>query len=457
MIRKATRADRSRISEIRFAVRENRPSNPVLIELLVDWLFDNSTFWVWEEDGAIQGFSAADPRDGSICALFVHPSYERRGIGRALLPLACDVLKETGHATAVLTTEAGTRGERFYRTDGWTEVGRKEDSQIIFQKNLLGSWHFKLRPQTDGLIIRPATTTDRPRLRQAIIELQNYERTLHTTRLPGEQVADAYLDWMLGRAKTKGAVLIADSNGIFAGFVAGWIEETGNVGETPDSNRVGYISDICIMPGFRGRRIATQLLKGIERHLARFGIARIRINSLAENKSARVSYEHAGFAQYEIVYEKTLGTAATRTALRPARPEDFDYCARLYFEGMEKIIKELNLDGAAQIAGFRQRWDVKQVRIVTLDGADTGWLQSFVKDDALFLGQLFVDGSLRGQGIGTELVKGLIGEAACAGLAVTLEVAKINPALRFYERLGFRATHEDEHKFYMRRDLRAPS
>ena len=31
----------------------------------------------------------------------------------------------------------------------------------------------------------------------------------------------------------------------------------------------------------------------------------------------------------------------TRTALRPARSEDFDYCGRLYFEGMENIIKEL--------------------------------------------------------------------------------------------------------------------
>ena len=139
MIRKATRADLPRISEIRFAVRENRLSNPASIGPVVDWLFDNSTFWVWEEDGAIQGFSAADPRDGSIFALSVHPSYERRGIGRALLPLACNVLKESGHAIATLTTEAGTGAERFYRIDGWAEVGRKEDGQIVFQKSLLGS------------------------------------------------------------------------------------------------------------------------------------------------------------------------------------------------------------------------------------------------------------------------------------------------------------------------------
>ena len=86
------------------------------------------------------------------------------------------------------------------------------------------------------------------------------------------------------------------------------------------------------------------------------------------------------------------------------------------------------------------------------DGTDISWLQSFAKDDALFLGQLFVDGALRRQGIGTEVVKGLIEEAARASRAVTLGVVKTNPALRLYERLGFRTTHEDARKFYMRRD-----
>jgi hypothetical protein len=79
----------------------------------------------------------------------------------------------------------------------------------------------------------------------------------------------------------------------------------------------------------------------------------------------------------------------TRPALRPARPEDFDYCARLYFEGMEKVIKE-NME--AQAAGLRQRWDVTQVR-----GMDIGWLQSFEKDNTLFLVQLFVEAAMRGR------------------------------------------------------------
>src|ERR1700693_2364890 len=85
---------------------------------------------------------------------------------------------------------------------------------------------------------------------------------------------------MLGRAESCGAVLVAESNSIFVGFVAGWIEQNESIGETPDSHRGGYISDICVMTAFRGRRIAIRLLEEIERHLVGFGIARIRINSL---------------------------------------------------------------------------------------------------------------------------------------------------------------------------------
>jgi hypothetical protein len=36
---------------------------------------------------------------------------------------------------------------------------------------------------------------------------------------------------------------------------------------------------------------------------------------------------------------------------------------------------------------------------------------------------------------------------------MTLAVVKINPAKRLYDRLGFRVAHEDDRKFYMRREL----
>lgn len=138
MIRKATIADRPRITEVRLAVRENQLSRSSVakVDQVSDWIFANGTFWVWEEADAVQGFSVADPRDGTIFGLFIHPDYEGRGIGRALLPKACEDLWAAGFAAAKLTTGAGTRAERFYRTNGWQETGRQDDGQIIFEKPL---------------------------------------------------------------------------------------------------------------------------------------------------------------------------------------------------------------------------------------------------------------------------------------------------------------------------------
>jgi ribosomal protein S18 acetylase RimI-like enzyme len=74
-----------------------------------------------------------------------------------------------------------------------------------------------------------------------------------------------------------------------------------------------------------------------------------------------------------------------------------------------------------------------------------------MNDGALFLAQLFVDGPFRRRGIGSEVVRVLIEEAAQAGKALTLGVVKTNPAIGLYKRLGFRITHDDDRKFYMRR------
>jgi ribosomal protein S18 acetylase RimI-like enzyme len=116
------------------AVKENVLSRPEKITATVERLIDREGFWVFEEAGAILGFSSADPGDGSIFALFIDPAHEGRGVGQALLAAACASLARDGHAVAQLTTGTGTRAERFYRLNGWTEVGRTDDGQLIFQK-----------------------------------------------------------------------------------------------------------------------------------------------------------------------------------------------------------------------------------------------------------------------------------------------------------------------------------
>jgi GNAT superfamily N-acetyltransferase len=140
------------------------------------------------------------------------------------------------------------------------------------------------------------------------------------------------------------------------------------------------------------------------------------------------------------------------TVLRPARPDDFDFCARLYFSGMARDHPAVEARYGRATANLHERWDVAEVEIITSDGADVGWLQKSIQGDALYLEQIFIDAASQNRGIGTGIINRLIDKAKQDGRPVTLGVVKTNPALRLYERLGFRITHEDDRKFYMRRD-----
>ncbi len=134
LIRRATRDDIPRIMEIRAGVRENRLRDPSRVTVEdVCWFVDNPGIFVWIEDGKIVGFSAADPRNSNIYALFVEQAYEGRGIGRALLERACNVLVEAGCSRMWLTTWPGTRAERFYRRAGWHVVGT-DDGNLVFER-----------------------------------------------------------------------------------------------------------------------------------------------------------------------------------------------------------------------------------------------------------------------------------------------------------------------------------
>src|SRR6185503_6806892 len=134
IIRRATDADRDRISEIRFAVKENilRDRSRVTYDMIT-WFIDNPGIWLWEEDGKVLGFSAGEKRDGTSWALSIDPRHEGRGIGRALFARALDSLRDAGHTTGSLTTQPGSRADRFYRRWGWKVLGTTDRGERIFE------------------------------------------------------------------------------------------------------------------------------------------------------------------------------------------------------------------------------------------------------------------------------------------------------------------------------------
>jgi GNAT superfamily N-acetyltransferase len=137
--------------------------------------------------------------------------------------------------------------------------------------------------------------------------------------------------------------------------------------------------------------------------------------------------------------------------LREACIEDFEFARALYFETMRWVIERLfGWDQAREEDNFEQFFKLDEVRVIQSDGRDAGWFQERLTAEAIYLGSLYIAPAMQRRGIGTQILRGVLERAASQSKAVTLAVVKINPALHFYEKHGFRITGEDRHKFYLR-------
>ena len=140
--------------------------------------------------------------------------------------------------------------------------------------------------------------------------------------------------------------------------------------------------------------------------------------------------------------------------LRAYEARDFDFARRLYFETMRWAIERVfGWDEARQNASFAEWFKPEEVSVITADGFDVGWLQKRLDDDGILLGSIYVAPPMQRKGIGSAVIQTLLQLGKEKSKPVTLAVMKVNPARTLYERLGFRITHEDEYKVYMRADL----
>jgi GNAT superfamily N-acetyltransferase len=143
----------------------------------------------------------------------------------------------------------------------------------------------------------------------------------------------------------------------------------------------------------------------------------------------------------------------TMIALRPARSDDYEFTKQIYYDTMRGIIEQLfGWDREREDKKFAAQFKLEDVRIITADGRDVGWIQTLPLEDSLYLGQFYVIPALQRRGIGSEILRRLIAEARGQGKAMTLSVVKINPVRKLYEAHGFRITHDDEYKYHMRLD-----
>ena len=135
IIREANIGDIKQIQVVRNAVKENTLSNPNLVtdEDCKIFLTERGKGWVCEINNQIIGFSIADLKDNNIWALFVHPDFDKRGIGRQLHDIMLNWYFSQTDKTVWLGTAPNTRAETFYKKAGWKAAGTHGKGEIKFE------------------------------------------------------------------------------------------------------------------------------------------------------------------------------------------------------------------------------------------------------------------------------------------------------------------------------------
>ena len=143
----------------------------------------------------------------------------------------------------------------------------------------------------------------------------------------------------------------------------------------------------------------------------------------------------------------------SRVTLRAAQPADAAFLGDVY---ASTRVEELALTDwsderktafcrqqfTAQDAHYRQHYPSAQYSIIERDGVAAGRLFVDRWEKEIRIMDIALLPDHRGAGIGTGLLRELQEEARAAGKALSIHVEKFNPALRLYERLGFRGKED---------------
>lgn len=156
--------------------------------------------------------------------------------------------------------------------------------------------------------IRQFVAEDLPALKNCFVELQEFERELVSHRLPGEEIADRYIQALLQRKKENSAeIFVAEVEGKAVGFLSVLLSEKLDA-DLNEPIELAYLSDIVILKEYRKFGIGEALVKRAEQYAVSKNAMYLSANVLANNMGGRALYGKAGFNEYELFMLKKLPT-----------------------------------------------------------------------------------------------------------------------------------------------------
>ncbi len=261
---------------------------------------ENTTGFVWIEDGRIVGnvtLSLDEARLDRylISNVAVLPSYQRRGIARALMQISLDHLRTRGAKWTLLNVRPGnSTAVRLYKGLGFREVEMRGEWRLASTLPSFPRYSPKLElwdrgAASEGFVLRPFRSADR-RAASTLIrtatpdEVQQF-RLPHTKEFDlgwDVQVVESFTHFFLGQS-TRRRVLEQ------SGKLAALLMVRGQRLATP--HRIS----VEVSPDYRGR-VESDLVALALHDLARFPAREVRIAVSDTHPELIVALERNGFA-----------------------------------------------------------------------------------------------------------------------------------------------------------------
>jgi ribosomal protein S18 acetylase RimI-like enzyme len=139
-------------------------------------------------------------------------------------------------------------------------------------------------------------------------------------------------------------------------------------------------------------------------------------------------------------------------SLRTISDADYLWLWSLNRETMRTYVEQTwgKWDDDWQAERFRKNFRPDHVQVIVLDGHDAGLLHVERSPEEINLVNIQIAPEFQNRGLGTEVMHALLAEARREKLPLRLQVLKVNPARRLYERIGFAVVAETETHYQMR-------
>jgi GNAT superfamily N-acetyltransferase len=137
-------------------------------------------------------------------------------------------------------------------------------------------------------------------------------------------------------------------------------------------------------------------------------------------------------------------------SLREATSEDEPFLLEVYASTRIEELEGLGWDDNQKQSFIKMQFLARERsyprvdnRIILLNGRPIGRMMVDRDDTSILLRDIALLTEYRNAGIGSRLIQDLMKEATAAGKPIELHVVSTSPAVRLYERLGFRLSGDE--------------